>query len=613
MQRLRVSFVLATRLALAASLTVVLAPAARAQQSLAHDDGAGTLAALGPIVQEAYLKASNTDAGDQFGFTVAVSGNTVVVGAPKEASNAATINGNQSNNSVLQAGAAYVFVRNGASWTQQAYLKPSNNFLIGMQFGTSVAIDGDTIVVGALTQTNFPDPPSGAAYVFVRSGSTWSQQAFLKAPHPGLADQFGSSVAVSGNTLVVGAPLEDSGATGVNGVQLDETAPDAGAAYVFARSGAVWTVQAYLKASNTDANDYFGGAVAISGNTIVIGAQQEDGSAAGVNGDDTSDTASAAGAAYVFLRTAGVWAQQAYLKASNVEQLDGFGNAVAVSGDTVVVGAWLEDSAATGVDGDQSSNFAGTSGAAYVFARSGGMWAQQAYLKASNTQGLDFFGFSVSASGDTVLVGAKNEDSLSGAAYLYERGGATWSHVAYIKASNADGQDLFGNAVSVSEGTAVVGAPIEASAATGVNGNQADDSKPGSGAAYAFDLGDDAWTNLGGGTTGANGPPLLEMAGPLTPASVIDLDLVDGPPSKLAIILISFSSTPVPYVGGVLHAVPDDALIVVATDAAGEIHGAGGFPGAPPGTQLWFQVGMQDPSVPIYGKSLSNGVKGTVP
>jgi hypothetical protein len=165
--------------------------------------------------------------------------------------------------------------------------------------------------------------------------------------------------------VVVGAERERSCATGIDGDQTDNACFNAGAAYVFRRSAGVWAQQAYLKASNTDAGDWFGTSVAVSGDTAVVGAYREDSCATGVDGKQTNGCNSA-GAAYVFRRSAGVWAQEAYLKASNSEADDRFGSSVALSGDTVVVGAGLEDSCANGVDGNQMSNACKDAGAAYV-------------------------------------------------------------------------------------------------------------------------------------------------------------------------------------------------------------------------------------------------------
>jgi hypothetical protein len=326
-------------------------------------------------IQQAYLKASNTGAEDRFGISVAISGDTVIVGAVYESSNATGVNGNQGNNSALNSGAAYVFVRSGTNWTQQAYLKASNTGA-GDWFGFPVAVSGDTIVIGAKNedsnatgvngnQTNNSATDSGAAYVFVRDGTNWVQQAYLKASNTGAGDHF-APVAISGDTLVVGALLEGSKATGINGNQSDNTATDAGAAYIFVRNGTNWSQQAYLKASNTGAGDHFGSAVAISGDTLVVSAAHEASKATGVNGNQSDNSAMEAGAAYVFVRSGTNWSQQAYLKPSNTRTFEGFfgevpnssfefGYSVAISGDTVVVGAPGESSNATGVNGDQSN------------------------------------------------------------------------------------------------------------------------------------------------------------------------------------------------------------------------------------------------------------------
>jgi hypothetical protein len=315
-----------------------------------------------------------------------VSGDTIVVGAVWEDSNATGVNGNQADNSAKNSGAAYVFVRSGTDWTQQAYLKASNTqggTPYGDEFGFSVAISGDTIAVGAQeeasnavgvngNQSNNSAMYAGAAYIFFRNGETWSQQAYLKASNTRAEALFGRSVAVSGDMIVVGAPGEDSNATGVNGNQMDHSAEYAGATYVFVRSGPTWSQQAYLKASNTGANDAFGGSVSVSGDTIVVGASGEDSNATGVNGNQNDNFAINSGAAYVFVRSGTGWSQQAYLKSSDTQSHaayngDGFGISVALSGDTVAIGCFLEDSQATGVNGDSSDNSALDSGSAFVF------------------------------------------------------------------------------------------------------------------------------------------------------------------------------------------------------------------------------------------------------
>ena len=203
---------------------------------------------------------------------------------------------------------------------------------------------------------------------------------------------------------MIGAFGEASNATGFNGNQSDDNAFDSGAAYVFVRSGTNWTQQAYLKASNTGASDRFGWSVAMSGDTVVIGAYGEASNASGVNGNQSDNSASASGAAYVFVGSGTNWTQQAYLKASNTGVSDHFGYSVAVSGDTVVIGADGEASNATGVNGNQNDNSFYHPGAAYVFVRSGANWSQQAYLKASNTGRVTSSAIS-GVSGDTVVIG----------------------------------------------------------------------------------------------------------------------------------------------------------------------------------------------------------------
>lgn len=470
-----------------------------------------------PIAQQAYLKAAYADAFHRFGHSVAISGDTVVVGAPSEGSSATGVNGNPVDTSAADSGAAYVFVRDASGiWSQQAYLKASNTDS-GDFFGSAVSVWGDTVIVGAEREASSASgvngdeadnsaTGAGAAYVFVRDANgNWSQQAYLKASNTDSFDQFGDSVSVSGDTVIVGAPFEDSSAAGVDGDQSDNSAFDSGAAYAFIRDGnGTWSQQAYLKASTNGPYDLFGGSLAVSGDTLVVGAREEASSATGVNGDQADNGSFRSGAAYVFVRDVGdAWSQQAYLKASNTGEFDFFGRSVAISGDTVVVGAQDENSSATGVNGDETDDSAGNSGAAYVFARDAeGFWIQQAYLKASNTEANDAFGYSVAVFTDTVVVGAPGEDggdtgvngnqtdnnaANSGAAYVFVRNGAMWSQQVYLKASNTGESDFFGISVAAGADTLVIGAQGEESNATGIDGNQADNSAPLAGATYLFE------------------------------------------------------------------------------------------------------------------------------
>jgi len=402
----------------------------------------------GTWLQQAYVKASNTRAGDAFGISVALSGdgNTLAVGANGEDSGSIGV-GSKPNKSAPNAGAVYVFTRSAGNWKQQAYVKSSNT-RAGNRFGTSVALsgDGDTLAVGAYGEAggstaigstqNKSAFFSGAAYVFARSAGTWSQEAYVKASNAGAGDLFGFSVALSGdgNTLAVGAINEDSSSIGI-GSTPNELATDAGAVYVFARGAGGWSQQAYVKTSNSGASDQFGFSVALNGdgNTLAVGAIGEAG--AGV-GSTPNRLVFFAGAVYVFTRSAGNWSQQAYVKASNTGTGDQFGISVALSGDgnTLAVGAPFEDSSTAGV-GSLPNDLAADAGAVYVFTRRAGAWSPQAYVKASNSGTGDNFGISVGLSGDgnTLAVGAIGEDSSTkgigstpnelasqaGAVYLY--------------------------------------------------------------------------------------------------------------------------------------------------------------------------------------------------
>jgi hypothetical protein len=469
-----------------------------------------------------YIKASNTETNDSFGGALALSsdGNTLAVGARGEASNANGINGDQTNNTTPGAGAVYVLIRSGMAWGQQVYVKPLSVGITGAgdNFGASIALsaDGNTLAVGAPLEdsatTGIDSTPdeaasgAGAVYVYTRSpAGVWSQQAYVKASNIGTTsagDNFGISVALSadGNTLAVGAHLEDSSTNGIN-TTPNEIAADAGAAYVFSRSGTVWSQQAYIKASNSLAGDNFGVSVALSGdgNTLAVGAPLED------------TTAVDAGAVYVFTRSGTTWAEQAPIKASNPGPGDNFGVSVALSssdGNTLAVGARNEASSATGINGDQTNNGAPGAGAVYVLVRTGTAWAQQAYIKASNTIPTgtpgDNFGGSVALSGDgnTLMVGAVNEDgsatgiggtsnelaSDAGAVYVYSRTGTTWTHQSYVKASNTGAGDGFGIAVALSStgSTRAVGAQFEDGNATGINGNQSNNNAANAGAVYVY-------------------------------------------------------------------------------------------------------------------------------
>jgi len=306
-----------------------------------------------------------------------VAGDTAVVGAF----------GDNDDVKGSNVGAAYVFVRSGNEWPQQAKLLASDGAAFD-SFGQSVAVVGDTAVVGAPMDDNENGTNAGAAYVFLRSGTSWQQQVKLLPLDGASSDQFGFSVAVAGDTAVVGAPFDD------------DNSNERGAAYVFTRNVTFWSPEAKLQASDGMANSLFGWSVAIAGDTAVVGAAFDD----NIGADQ--------GAAYAFVRIGTLWSQQAKLLASDGAPADQFGWSVAVAGDTAVVGAHLND--------EKGSD----AGAAYTFVRSGSSWPQQAKLLASDGASPDHFGESVAVAGDTAVVGAPfdaiNNVLTVGSAYVFD-------------------------------------------------------------------------------------------------------------------------------------------------------------------------------------------------
>lgn len=386
-------------------------------------------------------------------------------------------------------------------------------------YGNAVAVsnDGSTIAVSAFKESGIVNDPtansaalSGAVYVYRKTNGIWNEVAYLKAPNADDKDEFGYAIALSGdgNTLAVSTINEASSATGIDGHQLDNLAPASGAVYLYVNSGSSWQSQAYIKSSNSNLVDSFGFSVSLDsdGTTLLVGAPGESSSAQSINGDETDNTGSLSGAAYVFELQNNQWAQTAYLKSSNSDKLDSFGYDVALSEDglTVVVGSPGEDSNATSVNGDEMDNSSDNSGSAYVFVHNGTTWAQDSYLKASNSDSEDQFGHSVDVNSDgtVIAIGAFNEASDSeingnesdnsasgaGAVYLFYKSQAGWQQEDYMKAVNSDASDHFGSDVQLSSNgkALVVGAPDEASSSQGLDGDVQLNDASTAGAVYLF-------------------------------------------------------------------------------------------------------------------------------
>jgi hypothetical protein len=352
---------------------------------------------------------------DKFGAPVGISGDTILIGASFD-----DIDGNSNQ------GSASVFViSQGLAEQQKITAADADEY---DHFGESVAISGDTVVVGVPSDPRGGNPSQGSAYVFVRSGSIWTQQQRLNAADGAAFDRFGFSVAISGDTAVVGAWYAD----------IDGTL-DQGAAYIFVRNGDAWTQQEKLTAADGSASDFFGFSVAISGDTVVVGVSSDD---IGGNGSQ--------GSAYVFVRNVATWSQQQKLTAADGEEFDSFGHSVTISGDTLVVGSMFDR-----VGGDFGQ------GSAYVFVRSGGSWSQQQKLTVADGEADDHFGASVGISGGTVVVGADSDEvygnAYQGSAYVFVRSDTTWRLQAQLIAANGSAGDQFGLSVAISADRLVVG------------------------------------------------------------------------------------------------------------------------------------------------------------
>ncbi|MEE2917483.1 MAG: FG-GAP repeat protein, partial [Candidatus Neomarinimicrobiota bacterium] len=377
---------------------------------------------MAQMMQMAKLVADDAASGDNFGHSVSISGDYKIVGSSFDDS---------------QSGSAYIFIRSGTSWSQQAKLVASDA-AGGDRFGYFVSISGDYAVVGAIG--------GESAYIFGRSFSTWPQQAKIVASDAASNDQFGRSVSISGDYALVGAPTNGS---------------DTGSAYIFTRSGTSWSQQAKLVAGDAAAGDRFGISVSISGDYALVASYKDE------------DAGRGSGSAYIFIRDGTSWSQQAQLVSSDLPKDDNFGNSVSLSGDYALVGAYQDD------DGAYAS------GSAYIFIRDGTSWSQQAKLVSDDPASADYFGFSVSISGDYAVVGMYSDDdggSASGSAYTFVRDGTSWSQQAKLVSSDLAANDYFGYSVSISGDYAVVGAYYD------------DDVPNNSGSAYTFVRSGTSWS-----------------------------------------------------------------------------------------------------------------------
>lgn len=401
---------------------------------------------------EARISASNPQSYNNFGRSVSISGNVAIVGAPSQDVG--------EEESKVDAGAVYIYHVEDDLWLEKKKLT-AHDVQRDDRFGQSVSISGDVVIVGAPGEDGGDGDPimnSGAAYIFKRELGQWVVRQKLTSSDHKENGMFGQSVSISGDVAIVGESQE----AGSNRDAFDID----GAAYVFQLINDEWVQKAKLTGTDVQAGDNFGSSVSISGDIAIVGAHLEDGG----EGDLYRD----AGAAYIFQLENGQWTQKAKLTATHPIDDDNFGNAVSISGKTAVVGAYRDG----GV-------FVFDLGAAYVFHQENGQWIEKQKLTASDDDEYDYFGSSVSISGQSVIVGSPSSDECGaahladcGSAYVFKLEEGKWKQKVKLTASDAQLSDEFGYSVSISENIVIVGAPYE----DGSDGNPNQDA----GAVYIY-------------------------------------------------------------------------------------------------------------------------------
>jgi hypothetical protein len=507
----------------------------------------------------AKLTADAPQAYSHFGASVAIHGHRAVIGEPDFAIGGAT------------PGAAYVYELGSTGWVQTALLRASDGADFD-DFGISVAVEGDTILVGADATDGPSSGAVGAVYVFHWDGAHWVETQKLQASDGASGGFFGFSVALEGDTAVIGR-FWDSAA-----------APHAGSAYVFTRSGSTWSEHQKLLETHAATEDNFGWSLAISNQRIVVGAPERFSS-----GNDDLQL----GRVFIYDRAGSNWTQSAVLTPSNAMPFDQFGISLDVDGDRIAVGAW------------QDTFYTPTSrnGAAYVFEKSGNAWLEKQILTAPDGAVQDEFGSSVALQGSRLFIGAESRSSsypLWGGVYVYTSNGSTWSQVDLLLPDANSSLSWFGNALAYDANYAVVGAFIESS------------TQYQSGTAYVYG-GEAPWSDEGFALAGTTGLPKLEGVGSNCPGTTTTLVVSNARPNSGAVLIIGHTEAFLPFHGGTMVPAPDSIRRNLVTSASGSLVINNVWPAmAAPGSQLFFQAWIRDPVGP-EGLSASNAIGGVAP
>lgn len=369
------------------------------------------------------LTATDQAAGDRFGSSVSLSGELALMGARLD----------RCANNASNCGSAYIFRRGVSGWAQEKKLVASDAAAEDL-FGWGTGLDGDRAVIGARLHNTPAGLDAGQAYIYRESAGQWTEEAKLRGTPAAAGDQFGTAAAISGLTVVVGAPFADC---------TDSPGSDCGRAYPFNFDGAQWVQASPLAPADLASNDQFGTEVAIDGDLCVVSSPY----------DDCDGGTADCGSVYVFHRSGGTWSQEAKLLASDGTAGDNFGISVSLRRGILVVGAY----------GDSCPGGGSDCGSAYIFRRSNGVWTEEKKLRANDAALFDSFGTSVATDGEQVLVGSRLDDCVDGtlncgSAYVFRRTGGVWGQVAKMTASDATEDDLYGVSVGLDAGTAILGA-----------------------------------------------------------------------------------------------------------------------------------------------------------
>ncbi|GJM21322.1 MAG: hypothetical protein DHS20C15_12370 [Planctomycetota bacterium] len=507
------------------------------------------------VTEQATVRAATPAAFAGLGRSLALNGNLALAGAPGVAPNEPS------------QGSAVLFEVTNGSWSELQELSPSGSSPT-KSFGCSVAASNNTMIVGDSLADD-----CGAVYVFTRAGpesTIWSQQARLLPADGAPFDRFGSAVAISGNTALIGAPLDDDGG--------DRT----GSAYVFVRTGNSWTQQAKLHAAVPEAEARFGSAVALDGNQALIGAPH------------ATFPNNFPGFARVFMRTGSVWNGVADLQPSTALAGDGFGTSVALNAGQALVGAPYHDA-----HGSQS-------GAAFVYEFVAGNWVERATLLDANGASGDQAGQAVATVGGVAFVGAPYVDNTkadTGRLHVWQRVNGSWQQRSSVEPTTADGGDAFGQAVAASSSRLIVGSP-----------GDDEPSNAGSLTAFLADIVEQqVFFDLGLGLPGFFGQAVLDGIGTLEPDSSLSLSLTGAQPVSHAFVFLGFTQANTPLRGGTLVPSIDIALKPIFLGFEGGFFLEGQWPvGIPAGFETYLQAWWVDPGG-VLGVASSNALKAVAP